>query len=379
MNQRHSTRLHPAIWLVYLAFFAMGPVIAGRPDELLRTAVALALFVPTYLWTSRQSSWRALPALLGITGLALYFSSTNLGATVFFIYAAALAIRLGSPRRAYGWLGCLLLVQALATWNLSDAIFYLAPMLIWSAMIGLICIHQETIDRKNDELRQSREEVTRLAKIAERERIARDLHDLLGHTLSLVVLKSQLAGRLLARGDARAGAEIAAVEKVARQALQEVRTAIAGFKSAGLPAEIAAAANACEAAGLRFERPAGLDEEAAALPPLVEGAMAMALREAITNVLRHAEATTCRVRFAAEPRSFRLEIEDDGRGPAGRDFLAGHGMSHIRERVAQLGGEARWLSVPGGGTLLRLELPRQDGAGFEALDRSPGQTRIEAA
>lgn len=370
-TKRSSTRVHPAVWLVYLVFFVLGPLVAGDARELLRTAILLALFLPLYFWTCRRQGWVVLPALAIIAGFGYYGCQTNLGAANFFVYSAALGARLGTPRRTLLWLGVVLVAQASTTLYLGPLTLYMVPMLVVTVLIGLLCLHQETVELKNEELRQSREEVTRLAKIAERERIGRDLHDLLGHSLSLVVLKSQLAGRLLRREglseESRAAAEIAELEKIARQALQEVRTAVAGWKSAGLLAEIASGAMACEAAGLRFERGEVAAETLAELPPLLEGAMAMALREAITNVLRHAEATTCRVRLEKTPELFRLEIEDDGRGLPNGPSAEGQGLSNIRQRVAQLGGEATWLAASGGGTLVRLELPRQGQGDFEKL------------
>ena len=370
-KNRSSTRIHPAVWLVYLVFFVLGPIVAGDARELLRTATLLALFLPLYFWTCRRQGWVILPALALMVGFGYYGCQTNLGAANFFVYSAALAARLGTRQRTLLWLGVVLVVQASTTLYLGPLTLYMVPMLVITVLIAFLCLHQETVEQKNEELRQSREEVTRLAKIAERERIARDLHDLLGHSLSLVVLKSQLAGRLLRREgvneESRAATEIAELEKIARQALQEVRTAVAGWKSAGLLAEIASGAMACEAAGQRFERDGVAAETLAELPPLLEGAMAMALREAITNVLRHAEATTCRVRLETTADLFRLEIEDDGRGLPSVPGLGGQGMSNIRQRVAQLGGEATWLSAPGGGTLVRLELPRQGQGDFENL------------
>lgn len=376
---KKGNRVHPAIWLIYLTFYLLWPVAAGHRVELIRCAAVVAVFLPIYMWTIRRDGWRTLPALAGIVVLGVYGCLTNLGATVFFIYAAALGVRLGNSRRAFGWLGAVLAVEgAMAVYigatAFPGALYYFTSAVIGSVVIGVACIHQEEVERKNDELRQSREEVTRLAQAAERERIARDLHDLLGHTLSLVVLKSQLAGRLLARGDRRAGPEIAEVERIARQALQEVRTAIAGWHGAGLPEEIANAAVACGAAGLRFEGPDAAEPELAGLPPLAAGAMAMALREAVTNVLRHADASRCRVRLAATAELWRLEVEDDGRGlPAAKTAEGGHGLANIRDRVERLGGEASWLAAPGGGTLLRLDLPRHGAAAFEALDRPTGR------
>lgn len=384
------TRVNPAIWLVYLVFYLIAPIVSGDVTELLRALAVIAVFVPVYFWICRRRGWQVLPGLILIVAFGFYGCRTNLGASNFFIYAAALGVRLGPPRRALGWLALLVPVEIfhmflVAARTHPSAFYFLLPVLICTVLFGLLGIHQEKLDRNNEELRRSREEVARLAKSAERERIARDLHDLLGHTLSLVVLKSQLAGRLHARGDQRAGAEIAEVERIARQALQEVRTAVAGWRAAGLPEEARAAALACEAAGLDFLAlgfDGGDESVAAGLPPLVAEVMAMSLREAVTNVLRHAEARRCRVELATMPGGWRLEIADDGRGlatpasEAGEVGQGGQGLANIRERAERLGGRAEWREAAGGGTVLRLELPR---AAAFAAPQDPGEAGRSAA
>ena len=124
---------------------------------------------------------------------------------------------------------------------------------IFTLLIGAVCIRSAEVQRANARLRMAQEEVERLAKTAERERIARDLHDLLGHTLSLITLKAELAGKLVERDPERAGREIREVERISREALREVRTAVAGYRSEGLQAEMGRARLALEAAGVRLE------------------------------------------------------------------------------------------------------------------------------
>jgi two-component system sensor histidine kinase DesK len=184
--------------------------------------------------------------------------------------------------------------------------------------------------------------------MAERERIARDLHDVLGHTLSVISLKSQLAVRLTDRDPARAAAEIAEVEAIARTALTELRETVSGYRSAGLPAEVDRARFVLASAGVAVEC------EVADVPlgAIEENVLALALREAVTNVVRHAHAGACRVSIAAAERSCILEIADDGARPSGAE---GAGLRGMRERVEAVGGTvARDLTA---GTHLRISVP----------------------
>src|SRR5690606_20807702 len=179
--------------------------------------------------------------------------------------------------------------------GLALAIGYPWQALLWLPMVTLIValvVHAEqTGQRKDAALRLSHDEVRRLASLAERERIGRDLHDLLGHTLSLVALKSDLAARLVERDPAAARGEIAGVSRVARDALAQVRSAVSGIRAAGLAAELASAKLLLECDGVALRH--DWDEQGlpgAALPPPVETALAMVLREAATNIQRHARA-----------------------------------------------------------------------------------------
>jgi two-component system sensor histidine kinase DesK len=216
-------------------------------------------------------------------------------------------------------------------------------------MAGIL--YSRARSRRNAELRLTQDEVARLAAMAERERIGRDLHDLLGHTLSVVALKSELAGRLVDRDPAGAKAQIAEVETVARQALSQVREAVAGIRAAGLQAELAAARLALLSADVRLDQrlaPVAVAAEA-------ESALAMAVREAVTNVLRHADASRVDVELGTFDGELRLSISDDGRGGA---TTPGTGLSGMRERLAAVGGRLEIDSPEGEGTRLLITLPR---------------------
>jgi len=216
------------------------------------------------------------------------------------------------------------------------------------------------------ELRSAREELARLAVSEERLRFARDLHDLLGHSLSLITLKSELAGRLLSTAPEKAGVEVHDIEEVARQALREVREAVAGYRSPTLDEELDGAAGMLGAAGIDCR----IDNEAGVLPSAIDGVLAWAVREGTTNVIRHSSAKGCKILLARSDGEVYAEITDDGQGKVNEDD-SGSGLSGLAERVAGFGGGGFEAGpVPGRGFRLRVSLPL-DGA----TDDSPGGRR----
>jgi two-component system sensor histidine kinase DesK len=198
-------------------------------------------------------------------------------------------------------------------------------------------------------LRKADEEIEHLAKVAERERIARDLHDVLGHTLSVITLKSELAGKLMDRDPQRAGKEIREVEEISRQALSEVRDAIRGYRTRGLAAELALAKSTLETAGVSVQCDAATTMK---IPAMQESVLSLIVREAVTNVVRHAQAHSCRLRLDQQNGSCRLEIHDDGRGGFSGE---GNGLRGMRERIEMLGGTLNRESE--GGTRLTITVP----------------------
>jgi len=210
------------------------------------------------------------------------------------------------------------------------------------------------------ELRAAREELARLAVAEERLRFARDLHDLLGHSLSLITLKSELAGRLLPKAPEKAATEVRDIEGVARQALREVRVAVAGYRQPTLDEELRGAREMLEAAGIACR----IENRVGALPGATDAVLAWAVREGVTNVIRHSRAKRCVILLARDGDGIYAEITDDGRGSGENDREAtGSGLSGLAERVASFAGgyfEAGPLPGEGlrpGGFRLRVSLP----------------------
>ncbi|GGX73364.1 sensor histidine kinase [Saccharospirillum salsuginis] len=191
-------------------------------------------------------------------------------------------------------------------------------------------------------LLRSQEDLEHLTREAERERIARDLHDVLGHTLSSIALKSELAEKLMTRDPERAGHEMREVAESARRALAEVRQTVTGYRSGNLANELSLARHALEAADIEVDLPErvpdGLDRQQ-------ENVLCLVLREAVTNVVRHAEARHCRIHWQARDGQWLLSVEDDGRGWSGR---FGNGLEGMRERLGLCGGALHLRSAQPG-------------------------------
>jgi two-component system sensor histidine kinase DesK len=339
----------PYLWLVYLSFFFFRYFYV-RPTalELALVAATVAAFLALYFNGYWRKGLRVLPNIAGLVLLGAAWAPLNFGASVFFIYAAAFAGQVGPPPRAAVVVALVVGtgMAVAATWQPSP--MYWMPLLLVGTLIGVIGIYDADKRRRNAALRLSQDEVRQLAQVAERERISRDLHDLLGHTLSVITLKAELAARLLERDPARAGTEIRDVEQVSRAALAQVREAVAGMRTRGLAGELEHARVALKAAAVDLAADAALPP----LPPAAEAAFSMVLREAVTNVVRHAHANNCHVSFREEPDAVVLEVQDDGRGG---QLVEGGGIAGMRSRLAAAGG--RLEVTTGHGTRIRAWMP----------------------
>jgi two-component system, NarL family, sensor histidine kinase DesK len=212
--------------------------------------------------------------------------------------------------------------------------------------IGAAMVVMGEMMRTNRELHDARAELARLAVADERERFARDLHDLLGHSLSVISLKAQLARKRLPHDPEAAETDVADIETVSRDALREVREAVSGYRKPVLDAELRGARTALDAAGIETT----IDRPAVELPAEVEAVLAWTVREAATNVIRHSGARHSTIRLVPALDQASVEIVDDGPGVNGSEG-GGTGLTGLRERLAQAGG--------------RLEAgPRDDGPGF---------------
>jgi len=187
------------------------------------------------------------------------------------------------------------------------------------------------------ELHAARRELARLAVIEERERLSRDLHDLLGQTLSMITLKSELARHLVTEEPEHCAQEIFEIERVARNSLREVREAVAGYRLPRLASELEGAQHLLEAARISYQ----IDPLQEVLPQEIDATLAWTVREGVTNVVRHSQARHCRIRLTHENGTVGVEVLSDGvrREHAGSPARPGLGLAGLRERVWRLGGD----------------------------------------
>lgn len=326
------------VWLVFL-----GSTIAKAwaVRELPRGQVALvslAVFVACYLllfarirtvrWQPGRTTPRPGLALLGVmTGLAavlIWALGQDGTSTLVFLVAAGMQVlptRKGLAVVVVLAIGNDLAGRLLPGWT-EDASLTMAIAAAGLAMWGV----QQMIAR-NRELVLAREENARLAVEEERNRFARDLHDILGHSLTVITVKAELAGRLFDADPQRARAEVAELERLSRDALADVRQAVSGYRQPSLSGELARAREALAAADIEADLPNSTDE----VPSELRDLFAWTIREGVTNVIRHSGARHCRVRLSASS----VEVTDDG-GGAG-DAAAGNGLVGLRERASAAG------------------------------------------
>ncbi|MES2295714.1 MAG: sensor histidine kinase [Pseudomonadota bacterium] len=347
----------PYVWLLMLYFFVRQYFQAAPGGiEILMLVLTALVFFPLYFGAYWVSGLRTVLFVLGTCMLGLLWAPYNYGCSIFFVYAGAQCAGIQRAPYAYAMLALVLAIVGLdSVLNHLPEAFWMSAVIV-ATPVGLASIMYSGIARTRNALLRKQEEVQHMATIAERERISRDLHDLLGHTLSLIAIKAELAGKLIGRDLEASKNEIKDIENAARHALSEVRAAVTGYRQVGFASEIISA-RACLAAA-QVELVADVQEMK--LPPAVENVLSLALREAVTNVVRHACATRCKVALSVESGLIVFRLHDNGTAVRKvEDIRQGNGLTGMRERVDALGGVLA-LKVERG---LMLELSFPMGAG----------------
>ncbi len=326
-------------YLGFLAMLLFQPVFdpSAGAREWVVTALTIVVFVPLYVAAcSHSGRLRRLAAPLSVA-LALAVFWFNGGATVLLVYAAAFVGAYEPPRVAKRWFVGLsvlaILMGLLASVPMPFALltFAVPVFVVW--VVGLASIDEAEREAESQRLRIDNVRVGQLATAAERERIARDLHDVLGQSLTEIVVRSQLVRRLATSDGERAAREAAEIERASRTALDEVRSAVRGWREVRLDDELESARRTLEAAAIELQ----LDRDPRFDPaPTSETALALAVREAVTNVIRHADAGRCTIALRRSEGHDVVEVADDG---VGRITTEGAGLLGMRERIVALGGE----------------------------------------
>lgn len=345
------------VWVVFMAFPIMGALTSPAPMVARIAAVTLlvvysAVYIAAYIWMVTTDDWDVAAKRGGIalvimivimTAAALLVGPEALGAGSFLV---SIAMFTGHAKRAIPLAAAMLFGQylVLAAWlsavpnGFEDlGVLFMPPAIVFVsvALVRLIISAQERHDVVERQM----------ALVAERERVARDVHDVLGHSLTVVTVKAELAERLIDIDPERAKSEISQIRSLSREALAEVRATVSGLRVARLGDELIAARSALADAGIEADVP----EEAGVVDPRHRIVVAWVLREAITNVVRHSHASSCRVVLSNDG----ILVEDDGVGTP--TDAARVGFRGIRERV-DAAGAALTLAAPGEGSGTLLEV-----------------------
>jgi two-component system, NarL family, sensor histidine kinase DesK len=347
-----------------------GPHSLSAPKLAFLTAATAAtialtswLVFPAPTVAPRRVPWEGLVGIVGLSIAILAVGNPNGSNWVAALVVASAAVGLRMPTVRLVLIGAAVCTAAgisvfmiQGVLNSSNSLAFVAPPL--AACFAYSATRRVELVTK---LRETRAELARMAVADERLRIARDLHDLLGHSLSLITLKVELAGRLLDADPDRAAREIADLEKVARRSLGEVRAAVTSYRQPTLAAELAAAQHMLAAAGMdcQVHAPASI-----ALPRAADALLAWTVREGATNVVRHSGARNVTITISAADDEVTAEIADDGVGPSwGGAHVPGEhdgsGLAGLTERVRQAGAEISAGEGP-------------HGKGFRLLVRVPG-------
>lgn len=366
------------IWILWLPLFIPALVDLFQrhrsPLWVVASLLGAAVFFALYLWVSWHSArslnsyalrvfpsglalWAPIISLFALANALTFMNGFSWGG--LFIYTSSAAAGWLPTRKAAATIVALVVfVGVVVAWtqNVSSAL----SAITFVGIVGAIVVAFGWSAANSQQLRLAREEMARASAVnEERLRIARDLHDLLGHNLSLIALKSELARRLIAVAPERAANEIGDIEQAARTALQEVREAVANYRTPTLASELHNARAILEAAGVSVQFEGG--EQAAPyriLPQHVEATLSWALREGVTNVIRHSRAHHCTILLVRGPDMASVTVTDDGVGilEASGTIAAGNGLRGLAERVAALGGDCVAGPYSGGGYRLLVKV-----------------------
>lgn len=353
-------RLFMVAWLAFF-IYPLGAFLTDRFSTETRVYGLLLLLALALIWAWFWTRIIAgpdrrflLPAIVATTLLLTVFTlRTPPQYGSLFLYAVIMGGAAFTWRRGIAAVVLLSVLAASLEFIRGESVTTSTGQFLNDLLVGGAAVAGCLLVQANQQLSQAREQIARLAVGEERLRFARDLHDLLGHSLSVIALKSELAGRLIKNTPGLAAHEIEDIEKVARDALREVREAVAGYRQPTLAAELAGAKEALAAAGIEYH----LDQDHAPLPPAVEAVLAWTVREGVTNVMRHSQAKRCSIRITNREGKATVEVIDDGRGGIPE---AGSGLRGLEERVRERGGSLTAEPLPHEGFRLRVTLPLRD-------------------
>ena len=343
------------VYLINLVFFII-PLFTIRFElwQYLAMATALLIFLYCYFWAYRCNRNEMVKPVVGIVVVATLITPVNYGAIALFAYAGFF---IGYACRLQRYLLLMtmlivLLVLLYALLGIQWELFLLMgiPVVLGVSLLGRV---EQAKQRQRLAERQSADEIKQLATMVERERIGRDLHDILGHTLSSIILKADLAKKLLMHQQTDAARQqLSELSQIARDALSQVRQSVSGYKHQGLTAEVTKLLNRLRDAGFQAE----LHGELPILDPRRETAVVLALTELVTNIMRHSQGDSCQLSFVQQGKQLQIQLSDNGRCS---ELKEGNGITGLRERLAAIGATLALEQSDGVTASIQLSLQEQ--------------------
>lgn len=347
-----------ALWVLFAAPTVVSVLQSGRGPEQVAAAAGFTMWGVVWVWFwlralgNRPAEIVAIVANTVLLSIIAMLSPTAVGVGGVLVFAFIVAGVSLPPRQALWTLLGLSILQVVLMAIRFNPPANAVSSLLNSVLVGGIGMGGRLLWQSYTQLYLARHQLAQLAVSEERLRFARDLHDILGQSLSVLVLKSEVVARQLpADADESLRQEVREIAQVARKSLNDVREAVAGYRQATLSAEISSARAALRAAGIRFV----VEDAAGALAPEQDAVLAWCLREAVTNAVKHSGAHEVAVRLSKDNGSAKLDVKDDGEGAVSLD--GGSGLAGMRERVELVGGEVMVEPDNGGGLRVRVTVP----------------------
>ncbi len=340
----------PYLLLSYLVLFFI-PVLIGQSAPwhlsvmVISTLVFLGLYFHAYHATGNGIIWH----MSGMCVLAFVLALSIPTSSVFIVYACAFCMALPKLKHQYAALGGILAATAVVSLILKPDVYFYLPALFFGAIVGLLNINQKQLNAKAKALKLSQDEVKKLATVTERERIARDLHDAIGHQLSAIALKAELAETLCDHDTEKAKSIMQQVHTMSRTTLKEVREVVSNYHAANFEEtlvhikallQLQEIEVVCEVASTDFSH-------------AQEQTLCFILKEAVTNIVKHASATEVSLKLEIIKDHFVLSIKDNGSGFSAKG-LQGNGLASIQKRAELLDGSLQINQNAGSEILVRI-------------------------
>ena len=344
----------PTIWLAYfLWFIASWTFDPPHKAELIAAVISFSIFLPLYYDTYYKKGKQTWFAIATVTLISIMLSTLTASASIFFIYAVQIATRSLNGRTRIAWL-IGIFVAVIVPAATGHALWYFTlGCWLFGPLVAVATATNCKLQEQAEILIQKQAEIRDLAVTAERERIARDMHDTVGHVLAIITAKSDFALRVVDKDLDQVKQELKDINLTGRQALRNVREIIAGMENTSIADELGHARYLLETSNIHVD----ITNNAPLLPSHFQHELGLIVREATTNIVKHANASRCAILLTGNDDTLTLRVQDNGKGGS---LVARTGLTSMEDRTKALGGRFNIASSQEAGTDITVKLPLTD-------------------